>query len=605
MKQRSLFDGIPPDELQRLFGRFERRRFAAGSVVLAEGDSPHETYVVESGAADVFVHDREGEEHRIGSIAPGGTLGEMSMCTGEAASGTVRATTDLEVFVVSEPEFDRLATAYPRIYRNLGAILAERLDRSNRRPLNDRTGRLTILRDRGAPPLLGYAIACSVAWHLRRPTLLLVLDDQPPEELRALARAAPRARLSSRRDKGGDRDGRSAAEGRADLTLLTSALDFVAATLVARIEDLHATYEHVLVQVKGDTPLALPARTVQLAGPTGTVSSAEDRPGSVIRAWTTVDGRTAAAANGVVAVPSLEASDDDGLRNAVLPSGSAAGDALGWIARDLCGLKVGLALGGGAARGYAHLGVVRSLRRAGVPCDYLAGTSIGAAVAALLALDHDLDEVAEALDHVGSAAFRLRVPTKSLLSFRTVRNRLHAAVGEAHFEDLSIPLALTAADVRTGQEVVFRRGLLWPAIAASIAIPGIYPAQRIGEYTLVDGGVVQPVPSNIVADMGADIVVGVRLMQATGAREEAVGVEPRRGSPSIFYTIMRSIELMQSKISAETSATSTILISPTLDVVPRVGLRRWTEGRQYIELGEAAAETALPRLAATLPWLRP
>lgn len=604
MKQRSLFDGIPPDELLRLLARFERRRFAADTIVLAEGDSPHETYVVESGVADVFVHDREGVEHRIGSIAPGGTLGEMSMCTGEAASGTVRATTDLEVFVVSEAEFERLATAYPRIYRNLGAILSERLDRSNRRPLNDRTGRVTILRDRGAPPLLGYAIACSVAWHLRRPTLLLVLDDQPAEELRALARAAPRAKLRSRRDKGGDHDGRWAAEGRADLTLLTSALDFMAATLVARIEDLHATYEHVIVQVKSDTPLALPARTVQLAGPTGTVTSAEDRPGSVIRGWTAGNG-PAAAVNGVVAVAPLGASDEEGLRNGVLPSGSTAGDALGWVARDLCGLKVGLALGGGAARGYAHLGVVRALRRAGVPCDYLAGTSIGAAVAALLALGLDLDEVAETLDHVGSAAFRLRVPTKSLLSFRTLRNRLHAAVGEARFEELRIPLALTAADVRTGQEVVFRRGLVWPAIAASIAIPGIYPAQRIGEYTLVDGGVVQPVPSNIVADMGADIVVGVRLMQATGAREEAEGVEPRRGSPSIFYTIMRSIELMQSKISAESSATSTILISPTLDVVPRVGLRRWAAGRQYIELGEAAAETALPRLAATLPWLRP
>ena len=93
-----------------MLSRVERRSFPSGSIVLAEGDSPHEAYVVESGAADVFVSDSAGEQHRIGYVTPGGTLGEMSMLTGEPAAGTVRATTDLEVYAIDELEFDRLAS---------------------------------------------------------------------------------------------------------------------------------------------------------------------------------------------------------------------------------------------------------------------------------------------------------------------------------------------------------------------------------------------------------------------------------------------------------------------------------------------------------------
>jgi NTE family protein len=154
--------------------------------------------------------------------------------------------------------------------------------------------------------------------------------------------------------------------------------------------------------------------------------------------------------------------------------------------------------------------------------------------------------------------------------------------------------------------VVFRQGLLWSAVIASMAIPGVFPAQRIGEHTLVDGGVFHPVPTNVVADMGADLVVGVRLSQATESRVEATAVEPMGKSPSIFYTIMRSIEMMQARISATTASAATILIAPIdtdVELEP-VGLRRWTAARQYIPLGEAAAEEALPRLAAALPWMR-
>jgi NTE family protein len=225
-------------------------------------------------------------------------------------------------------------------------------------------------------------------------------------------------------------------------------------------------------------------------------------------------------------------------------------------------------------------------------------------VAGCYALGFDIEQSTEIMDRLGVLAYRPRLPIRSLLSATRLRRGISSICGDVRIEDLPVPLALTAADISSGQEIVFRRGLLWPAIIASMAIPGAFPAVRIGRHTVVDGGVSSPVPNNVVAEMGADVVVGVRLMQATASRTEVNAVAPRGRSPSIFYTIMRSIDMMQSRIAAETAATATILITPMETEFERVPLRRWTAARQYIALGEAAAEAALPRLAAALPWMR-
>ena len=135
--------------------------------MIAQGDTADELYVVEAGVADVFVADSGGREHRVGSVHAGGTLGEMSLFTGQPATGTVRAASDLDVLIVHAPEFERIAAEFPVVYRNLGAILSERLARTNRLAMREGPGRVVFLRDWGAPPLLVYALAASIAWHTR------------------------------------------------------------------------------------------------------------------------------------------------------------------------------------------------------------------------------------------------------------------------------------------------------------------------------------------------------------------------------------------------------------------------------------------------------
>ncbi len=582
----SFFDGLPPDVLDDVLEGLERRWYPSGAVVIAEGDRPDGMYVAQSGAADVFVADRWGEQHLVGRIRPGATLGEMSLFTGQPASGTVRATADLEVLVLREADLERLADRFPGVYRNLGAILSRRLARTNRLALPESPHGVTMLLDWGAPPLLGYALACSVAWHARGSTLLLVLDDAPAEEL---------TRLAGRSGTG--RPG-------AHVILAAPGGAFASAALPETVEDLCGSYAHVLLQLRSGSAASLPsAGIVHLAGPDDEVGAGEGDPADVIRGWVD-DGAGRPGRDGVVLVPALSPGDVSALREGLLPPATSAGRALGSAARGVAGLTVGLALGAGSLRGYAHIGVLRALERAGVGVDYLAGTSVGAAVAGLHALGHDAEATAQILDRVSEALFRPTLSRKGLLSNRALRRVLQAIGGGARIEDLPVPVGLVTADIISQEEVVLRRGLLWQAVLASVSIPGVYPAQRIGGRVLVDGGIVNPVPGDVVAGMGAGAVITVRLVGGTTRVETGEAPAADGRPPSALQVIMRSIEMMQRRAPADPTGVTTISIAPEFEDLPGSKLRRFNDGRRYIEIGEAAAEAAMPRIAAALPWLR-
>jgi NTE family protein len=340
---------------------------------------------------------------------------------------------------------------------------------------------------------------------------------------------------------------------------------------------------------------------VRLAGPHDARPQSDDnRPGHTLRAWTGPDGTGRPDEDGILPIPALDVADEQALRTGALQAASAAGRALGWAARDLAGLKVGLALGAGSYWGYAHIGVLHVLRRAGLAVDYIAGTSIGAAVATGHALGYSPDDIGHMMDSMSKGAFRLTVPKVSLLSNAGVVAAIRRVVGDTRIENLSLPLAVVAADILTQREVAFRRGLLWPALLASVSPPGIYPPRRIGPYLLVDGAVLNPVPSNVAAEMGSDTVIAVKLVRQPAAPTTKT---PGR-APTVLQMIVHTMGMMQNKITTDTANAATILIEPTFQSSPGLTLRNQGQGRAFIEAGAAAAEATLPRITAALPWLR-
>jgi NTE family protein len=355
-----------------------------------------------------------------------------------------------------------------------------------------------------------------------------------------------------------------------------------------------------------DRPLGLDARRLNLTDAAAPQSAdPAGPPGHTLRAWSAAVGSGRPDSAGVLHVPALEPADERMLREGLLPASTPAGRALGWLARDLCGLKVGLALGAGSVRGYAHYGVLRAFERIGLVPDYITGTSIGAIIASTYALGQTAEEATRVMEATSRRAFRLTAPIHSLLSNAGVAANFRDVGGDALIQDLPVPLALVAADLTSGREVVLRRGLLRVAALASMAIPGIYPPVRIGDRVLVDGGVVNPVPISVATAMGADVVIATSLGRPAMQPESDVeAVEGKGRLPTLVSTITRSVEVMQARIGASAVADADVLIEADFSGVPTVGLQSFARGRPYIAPGEAAAEAALPAIAERLPWLR-
>ncbi|MDW7651958.1 MAG: patatin-like phospholipase family protein [Bacillota bacterium] len=175
--------------------------------------------------------------------------------------------------------------------------------------------------------------------------------------------------------------------------------------------------------------------------------------------------------------------------------------------------KVGLALGGGAVLGAAHIGVLQAMEELDVQIDYVAGTSIGAFVGALVAFGKNAREISETLSGLNwFKAADLSLSRYGLLSNQKLADTLTGIIGDVDFKDAGIPLAVVATDISTGEKVVLNSGSVAKAVRASASIPGIFRPVEIDGKLLVDGGIIENVPVATVKEMGPEKVIAVNLM---------------------------------------------------------------------------------------------
>jgi NTE family protein len=243
--------------------------------------------------------------------------------------------------------------------------------------------------------------------------------------------------------------------------------------------------------------------------------------------------------------------------------------------------KIGLALSGGAARGFAHLGVLKVLKEHSIPIDYIAGTSAGSFAGAAFAAGMSIGEI-EALSKNISwyKVSALSWSTRGLISNRPIADLVKKQFPFHRFEDLMIPFAAVATDLETGEEKVFKdKGDIGFAVCASCAIPGIFAPLEDEEGRLyVDGGAVSPVPSHAVRAMGADIVIAVDVISC-GATYW--------GRPSTLIGILLQSGLMLIKTAAEhQNSNADHVIMPDI-----AHLRPDEMGKmqEFVDLGEKAA----------------
>jgi NTE family protein len=187
---------------------------------------------------------------------------------------------------------------------------------------------------------------------------------------------------------------------------------------------------------------------------------------------------------------------------------------------------VALALGGGGTKGITHLGVLRAVEQQGLQVAAIAGTSIGGLVAAVYATGRPLDEIIQRVASLqqGTLFRRGKDIDNALLGLEGVAEVLLELIGEKYFEELPIPLAVTAVDLNTGQEMVLSSGRVLDAVLATIALPGIFPPRQIDGHTLIDGGVSNPVPVNIARRLRPGIPVIASVLSAPPMAEKPLPV---------------------------------------------------------------------------------
>jgi predicted acylesterase/phospholipase RssA/CRP-like cAMP-binding protein len=287
------------------------------------------------------------------------------------------------------------------------------------------------------------------------------------------------------------------------------------------------------------------------------------------------------------------------------------------VARHLVGRPTGLVLSGGGARGIAHVGVIAAIVEAGMAIDYVCGTSMGAIFAASLALGFDIARMRHEVSQLFARPFALYDPTlpiSSLLAGKKLSHVLHRQLGDADIEDLWLPFFCVSTDLSRAQLVVHDRGCLWKAVRASCSIPGIFPPLPLDGRTLVDGGLVDNLPLDLLVERCAGPIIAVdvfpygdpsfqqpsgRLARWLRALRTRLRGEP--ASPPLFDILVRST-LVGSKVRQEevalTRAAEIVYLEPP---VARFGALQWRAHQAIYDAGYRYAAVELARHGALFP----
>jgi len=252
--------------------------------------------------------------------------------------------------------------------------------------------------------------------------------------------------------------------------------------------------------------------------------------------------------------------------------------------------KLGLVLGGGAARGFAHVGVIQVLEEAGIRPSLVVGTSAGSLVAAFYASGKtgaQLQQVAESMEEAAFADWTLPIFSRGMLRGEALARYVGLQVKGQLIENMPMPLGIVATDLGTGQGVMFRRGDTATAVRASSAVPALFQPVKIGGREYVDGGLVSPVPVRYARQMGAELILAVDISSAPEGN----------ASKDTLQILMQTFAIMGKSINSFELREADVVVRPLLTGVSSAdfGARR-----QAIVAGRAAMQALLPQLQAAL-----
>ena len=549
---------LEPGVWEKLLPAIRWKQLAAGEVLFREGEKGDAMYVVVSGRLRA-TRDEDGETRVIGDIGRGETVGEMALLTGDPRSATVHALRECVLAGLDRPTFNELSRACPQTVIHVAKVQFDRIQRANR-PRSREKQRLSIMVLSADP----QGAAGPVAEQLHRE-----IASRGHQAILATLRQAPGGGTGDRRHR---------------LAIWLNEQE-AAATHLVMAGDAHDEDWNRQCLRGADAVLILARPGQKPSLPAGLLPDSLRRILLVLHPDGSTPPRGTAEAMAACGADSRfhlrENSRDDWSR----------------LGRWLTGRAVGIAFAGGGARSFAHLGVIRALQEHGIPLDTAAGTSLGAIVASGVSLDLAMDDLMGRfrimVETNPTKRDYLLIPKTSLLSGRKLDRLLPQLLPDIEISDCWKGFACVSANLTHPSAHVHRNGPLLGALRSTVSIPGVFPPVKTADGDLlVDGGVVNNLPADILREAGAGRIIacdqGGSVRRSDGAPD----------TPNAVGIIMRSV-ILHSRISGRAWRQDADLYieSPVGDI----GLLEWDRFGVAVQRGYDEARRRLENVDPA-PW---
>lgn len=584
LDQTRLFTGLPPEVLADFARHVQRRVVHTGQALFSEGDPVAALYVVVTGRLRAYA--RQGSEERaLGEIGARETLGEIAILADQRHTATTRAVRDSVLLRIAREDLLPLLARHPGALMQLSQVVVGRLLERLRR------------RDPGPPGPRSFAV---IPGHPDAPHRSLAQQLR-----RALAVFGPTQRINAAEVDG--RFGAGFAQTRFDdaehnpqLMHWLNDLELQSSYVVYEADAEPCPWsrrcmrqaDRILIAVSGDaggpaaTPMLRLLADTNVEAPIAVVLKLRQQPASNTDplGW-----RAAAGAGTHYFARSGHPQDVDRL------------------ARQLIGRGLGLVLGGGGARGFAHLGLLQAIEDVGLPVDVIGGASMGAFIAGLYAEGRPVDEIVDVLRETFVRHNFLNdytVPRVALIRARKFRRRLHEVFGDQRIEHLMLPYFCVSTSLTLGRTLIHDDGPLETWVATSMAVPGIAPPMVWHNQLLADGALTNGVPTDIMRALGRGPVIACDVSDSVAL--DAPGIEgpdpeamfhwsARSARPNLFDILLRSSQLTSDAYTLARAAEADCYIRMP---VGGVGLFDWRSLDQLMRTAYDHARTHLERFQA-------
>jgi predicted acylesterase/phospholipase RssA/CRP-like cAMP-binding protein len=593
----ALLGELDVQAIHDLQSRLEWLHLRSGTILFDQGDAvvaDDAMYIVVQGRLRFVARGPDGGPTMVGEASSGDSIGEFALVTGEARTATVYAVRDTDVVRISRPLFEHLLAHYPQMMRRIAQVIIRREQRLTRAPSGESTTALALVLVPAGPdvPLAAFGRRLADTLAAFGPTLYL------------------------------DAEGFDRAYGKAGMS--QTAEDHPAnLVLMAWLGEREREFQYILYEADRTwSPWAQrclrQADTVLLVGRAG----GDPTPGVVERART--DTRACASPRTELVLLHPD--------HTVRPAGTrewlqchtvsahhhvrlGVAQDVERLVRRLTGRALGLVLSGGGARGFGHIGAIRALEEAGLQVDLVGGTSMGALVGGAYALGYDHEGMHDLAVRFGSpkALFDYTLPLVSFMKTGKVTRLLERIAQDAQIEDLWRPFFCVSCNLSRSEQVVHRAGPVWQCIRASLAIPGVFAPLLQDGNLLVDGGMINNLPIDVMRALcPGGTVIGVDVGAASTAspaqgKEEAYKfgpsvsgwrvlwsrvnpLIPRIRVPSILGSLMHATQVNSCSRLAATQHLADLVVSLPVE---SFGMLDFAAHEAIIERGYQATRQAL------------